>query len=103
MKIFEDTNRISISIKDNYSEFDKALEFVENELSNYYVKEYIIDNYKNLVISNTKEKDLDVYNFFLPNIREYLFPTCELRGEKRGIFENLKIEKKKFMLKVCLR
>ena len=48
------------TIKDNYSEFDKALEFVENELSNYYVKEYIIDNYKNLVISNTKEKDLDV-------------------------------------------
>ena len=48
------------TIKDNYSEFDKALEFVENELSNYYVKEYIIDNYKNLVISNTKDKDLDV-------------------------------------------
>lgn len=48
------------TIKDNYSEFDKALSFVENELSNYYVKEYVIDNYKNLVISNTKEKDLDV-------------------------------------------
>lgn len=48
------------TIKDNYSEFDKALSFVENELSNYYVKEYIINNYKNLVISNTKSKDLDV-------------------------------------------
>lgn len=48
------------TIKDNYSEFDKSLEFIENELSNYYVKEYIIDNYKNLVISNTKDKDLDV-------------------------------------------
>lgn len=48
------------TIKDNYSEFDKALDFVENELSNYYVKEYIIDNYKNLVLSNTKDKDLDV-------------------------------------------
>lgn len=41
-----------------------------------------------------KEKDLDIYNFFLPNIREYLFPTFELRGEKRRIFENLKVEKK---------
>jgi len=48
------------TIKENYSEFDKALDFVENELSSYYVKEYVIDNYKNLVISNTKEKDLDV-------------------------------------------
>ena len=48
------------TIKDNYSEFDKALSFVENELSNYYVKEYVINNYKNLVISNTKSKDLDI-------------------------------------------
>lgn len=48
------------TVKENYSEFDKALSFVENELSNYYVKEYVINNYKNLVISNTKSKDLDV-------------------------------------------
>ena len=41
-----------------------------------------------------KEKDLDIYNFFLPNIREYLFPTFEVRGEKRRIFENLKVEKR---------
>ena len=41
-----------------------------------------------------KEKDLDIYNFFLPNIREYLFPTFELRGEKRKEFEKLSIEKK---------
>ena len=27
-----------------------------------------------------KEKDLDIYNFFLPNIRNVLFPTFELRG-----------------------
>ena len=48
------------TIKGNYGEFDKALSFVENELSNYYVKEYVINNYKNLVISNTKEKNLDI-------------------------------------------
>lgn len=48
------------TIKDNYSEFDKAFSFVENELSNYYVKEYVINNYKNLVISNTKDKNLDI-------------------------------------------
>ena len=41
-----------------------------------------------------KEKDLDIYNFFLPNIRNYLFPTFELRGEKRREFDKLKVESK---------
>ena len=39
-----------------------------------------------------KEKDLDIYNFFLPNIRSYLFPTFELRGEKLKVFEKLNIK-----------
>lgn len=41
-----------------------------------------------------KEKDLDIYNFFLPNIRNYLFPSFELRGEKLREFEKLKVDKK---------
>ncbi len=35
-----------------------------------------------------KEKDLDIYNFFLPNIRSFLFPTFELRG---GLLKNFNI------------
>ena len=27
-----------------------------------------------------KEKDLDIYNFFMPNIRDFLFQTFEFRG-----------------------
>ena len=42
-----------------------------------------------------KEKDLDIYNFFLPNVRSFLFPTFELRGDKLKEFETSKIEKKK--------
>ncbi|MBQ7410145.1 MAG: hypothetical protein IJW20_02045 [Clostridia bacterium] len=42
-----------------------------------------------------KEKDLDIYNFFLPNIRSFLFPTFELRGEALKDFNSLKIEEKK--------
>lgn len=42
-----------------------------------------------------KEKDLDIYNFFLPNVRSYLFPTFELRGEALKDFNDLKIEEKK--------
>ena len=41
-----------------------------------------------------KEKDLDIYNFFLPYIRNYLFPTFELRNEKLRDFNNLSIENK---------
>lgn len=41
-----------------------------------------------------KEKDLDIYNFFLPNVRNYLFPTFELRGEDLRNFNSLKIEEK---------
>lgn len=40
-----------------------------------------------------KEKDLDIYNFFLPNIRSFLFPTFELRGESLKDFKSSKIEK----------
>ena len=42
-----------------------------------------------------KEKDLDIYNFFLPNIRSFLFPTFELRGEALRDFNSLKLEEKK--------
>ncbi len=42
-----------------------------------------------------KEKDLDIYNFFLPNIRSIMFPTFELRGEALREFNSLKVEDKK--------
>ena len=41
-----------------------------------------------------KEKDLDIYNFFLPNIRDFLFQTFELRGEKLKDFNNMSNEMK---------
>ena len=45
-----------------------------------------------------KEKDLDIYNFFLPNIRNFLFPTFELRGEELKDFNLLKDEEKAKMI-----
>ena len=42
-----------------------------------------------------KEKDLDIYNFFLPNIRSIMFPTFELRGDALREFNSLKVEDKK--------
>ena len=48
------------TIKENYQEFDKAYEFIKKQLKKYHIKEYIINNYKNLVISNTIDTNLDI-------------------------------------------
>ena len=41
-----------------------------------------------------KEKDMSIYNYFLPNIRNYIFPTFNLRGEDLKNFKSLKKEAK---------
>ncbi len=74
----------------------------------YFIHPYIIDEtkyskyiYKLLKDKKCsyktfeKEKDLDIYNFFLPNIRSFLFPSFELRGESLREFNALSIEEKK--------
>ena len=48
------------TIKNEYNEFDKAYNFIKNKLEKYNINEYIINNYKNLVISNTNDKNLDI-------------------------------------------
>ena len=49
-----------ITIKDNIDEFNKAFNIVKKELKDYYIEEIIVNNYPNLIISNTKEKNLDI-------------------------------------------
>lgn len=41
-----------------------------------------------------KEKDLDMYSYFLPKIREYLFPTFEFRDNKLKEFKKYTLDKK---------
>ncbi len=73
----------------------------------YFIHPYIIDEtkYDKYILkllkdkkctykTFEKEKDLDIYNFFLPNIRSFLFPSFELRGEKLREFNTSKIEEK---------
>ncbi len=45
-----------------------------------------------------KEKDLDLYNFFHPNIRNHYFPTFELRDEELKNFKELNLEKQSRIL-----
>ena len=48
------------TIKENYTEFDAAFDYIKKELKEYYIKEIYIDNYKNIIISNTVDKNLDI-------------------------------------------
>ena len=73
----------------------------------YFIYPYIIDKskYENYILKLLKdrkckykifekEKDLDIYNFFLPGIRSFLFPTFELRGGLLKSFNELEEESK---------
>lgn len=61
-EIVENTKKLVSfkTIKDNYLEFYKAFDFVKDELRGYIIKEIVIDNYPNLVISNTTDMNLDL-------------------------------------------
>ena len=37
---------------------------------------------------------MGIYNYFLPNFRNYIFPTFNLRGENLKEFKKLKSEEK---------
>ena len=73
----------------------------------YFIHPYFIDErkYKKYILKLLKdrrcsykifekEKDLDIYNFFLPNIRKYMFPSFEIRGAELKDFNKLSPEEK---------
>ena len=73
----------------------------------YFIQPYIVDEtkYSKYILKLfrdkkcsfkifQKEKDLDIYNYFLPHIRDYVFPTFEYRGDKLKDFNSLSKEAK---------
>lgn len=48
------------TISGNFDEFDKAFQIIKEQLNDYYIREVIVGDYKNLIISNTESKDLDI-------------------------------------------
>ena len=48
------------TIANNYQEINKACDYIKSQFNDYYIKEYVINGYKNLVIANTQEYNLDV-------------------------------------------
>lgn len=78
------------TIKGNYEEFNNAFDFVKHELNKYYIKEIFVDNYKNLVVSNTEEKDLDIIfcaHIDVVPMDKYEASICDNKMFGRGSFD----------------
>lgn len=71
----------------------------------YFIQPYIVDEtkYSKYILKLfkdkkckfrifEKEKDLEIYNYFMPHIRSFSFPTFEYRYEKLKDFNNLSVE-----------
>ena len=77
----------------------------------YFIHPYIIDEtrYEKYILKMLrdkncslkifeKEKDFDIYSYFLPQIRNYLFPTFEIRAERLKELNNMRNEAKSTIL-----
>ncbi|MBR3152052.1 MAG: hypothetical protein IKF52_00325 [Clostridia bacterium] len=83
---------MELKVKYQYSYFLYPYVIDEDKYERYIIK-LLKDKNCELKIFE-KEKDLDLYNYFHPNIRDNFFPTFELRGEILKEFNDLSVEKK---------
>lgn len=96
--------------KDNKEEFDKLFNYVKEEYNEFNVKEYIFNNNKCLVLSNTIDTNLDyifcthidvvyadTYDFYEDKDNIYGRGTIDMKGSLAvllNIIKNIKIDKK---------
>ena len=67
--------------------------FVDKNKYNKYILKLVKDKRCEFKIFE-KEKDMNIYNYFLPYFRNYIFPTFNLRDENLKEFKLLKLEAK---------
>lgn len=67
-------------MKYHYSYFIYPYVIQENKYNNYIQR--LLSNDKFKIKFFEREKDLDVYNYFLPTIRDYLFPSFKYANKK---------------------
>lgn len=82
---------MELSFKYQYTYFLHPY-IIEPEKYEKYILKLVKDKKTTLRIFE-KEKDLDLYNYFNPTIRENLFPTFEIRGQELKDFKKLKPDK----------
>ena len=46
--------------KTNYKEIEKCILYIKNTFNGFYIKEYTINNYKNILISNYDTSEFDI-------------------------------------------
>ena len=51
--------------------------------------EKLLKNKKCSIRFFEREKDLDIYTYYLPNVRKYVFPTFELSQDKKRTFKQM--------------
>ena len=83
---------MELKTKYQYSYFIYPYTIDENKYDKYILK--LLKNKKCEFKIFEKEKDLDIYNYFLPYIRNYMFPTFEYRDIALKQFKMLSKEKK---------
>ena len=83
---------MELSFKYQYTYFLYPYSIEEAKYEKYILK--LLKDKKSTLKIFEKEKDLDIYNYFNPIIRENLFPTFEFRDERLRRFKELSNEKK---------
>ncbi len=93
---------MELSFKYQYTYFLHPYIIEEDKYERYILK--LIKDKKATLRIFEKEKDLDIYSYFSPIIRDNLFPTFELRDEKLKAFKMMKPEKqaKELALHSCV-
>ena len=87
---------MELKTKYQYTYFIHPYTVDEKKYDKYILK--LLKNKKCKLRIFEKEKDLDIYNYFLPSVRDYLFPTFEFRGNVLKDFLNLSKEQKSKIL-----
>lgn len=78
---------MELKTKYQYSYFIHPYVIDETKYDKYLLK-LITDKHCKLKIFQ-KEKDLDIYTYFLPNVREYMFSTFSFDAEKLKVYDSL--------------
>lgn len=83
---------MELKTKYQYTYFIHPYIIDEKKYSKYILK--LLKDKKSQFKIFEKEKDLDLYNYFLPHMRNNIFPTFEFRNEKLRNFNDLSLEAK---------
>ena len=78
---------MELKVKYQYTYFIKPFLIKENKYQNYLFSLLSNKNYKLRIFE--KEKDFNLYKYFIQNTREYFFPTFEFSREKIKDFDNM--------------